>query len=668
MLIRPRILLGLLLQTILLFPLSLSAQEVELRDTLRAAMVTGMRRSVMETGSLRTSREMMKSVASPLGEGDPIRWIQYLPGVSSGADGTSASYVRGGNVGGNLLTLDGIPVYGYSHVLGLTTVIPNEEVETVSFAKGGFGGGQGNFTSSHIAVTTRKPATDRIKKTIVANNFLAGGSISGAITDRLSFSVSGRVSPLALEYGFLRGLLPESSFSSLRKFRARVGDLYGKVHWQIAPNQSLTASVLGSMDRYGFMTSDDSDQSIGWGNVIGAVRYIREGERWSTAATLSYNAYDGVQRLVSEDFDLDFTLRSRRDEITLSGDFTRKSEGPFKLITGGQVKYAVFNPAKVAGAVNRKQTWLGLAYLQAGIDTDKLDLEATVRPMLFRSDTTYVSVDVNVRAKWQFLPFLALEATFDRMAQYYHTLEGLPVGWSMDLQIPTTMRVPSEKMMQGYAGLVATFGSHTLSAGAYVKTLDDVIYFKEAQNLFDPSITSWEGELDLGQGDSKGVELMYLYQGKDLYVQASATLSKSTRWGFPEVNGGKPFHAPFDRGMVGSVLVQWKGASVSFTYQDGNWVNGQGMRYTVLDPTGERVELKYFRSENDYQMPALIRLDIGYRFEWVGERVSHELNLGVYNVLNHFNPFTVYYNSKEKTWKELALVPILPNLSYRVRF
>ena len=173
MLIRPRILLGLLLLTILLLPLSLSAQEVELRDTLRAATVTGMRRSVMETGSLRTSREMMKSVASPLGEGDPIRWIQYLPGVSSGADGTSASYVRGGNVGGNLLTLDGIPVYGYSHVLGLTTVIPNEEVETVSFAKGGFGGGQGNFTSSHIAVTTRKPATDRIKKTIVANNFLA---------------------------------------------------------------------------------------------------------------------------------------------------------------------------------------------------------------------------------------------------------------------------------------------------------------------------------------------------------------------------------------------------------------------------------------------------------------------------------------------------------------
>ena len=181
----------------LLLPLALRAHEVELRDSLQAATVTGVRRSAVETGSLRVSREGMRAAASPLGEGDPIRWIQYLPGVASGADGMSASYVRGGDAGGNLLTLDGIPVYGYSHVLGLTTVIPNEEIEGVSFAKGGFGGSQGNFTSSHIAVTTRKPATDRIRKSVTANNFLAGGGISGPLTDRLSFSVSGRISPPA---------------------------------------------------------------------------------------------------------------------------------------------------------------------------------------------------------------------------------------------------------------------------------------------------------------------------------------------------------------------------------------------------------------------------------------------------------------------------------------
>ena len=80
------------------------------------------------------------------------------------------------------------------------------------------------------------------------------------------------------------------------------------------------------------------------------------------------------------------------------------------------------------------------------------------------------------------------------------------------------------------------------------------------------------------------------------------------------------------------------------------------------------MELLYFSSVNNYQMPALVRLDVGYRFQWQNKRASHELNLGVYNVLNHFNPFTVYYDTKEDTWKELALVPILPNISYRVSF
>ena len=116
--------------------------QMERRDTLPASVVTGVRRLQFDAGEILSTPESVRAAASPLGEGDPIRWIQYLPGVSTGADGTSASFVRGGNMGGNLISLDGVPVYGYSHVLGLTTVVPNDALESVSFAKGGFGGNQ----------------------------------------------------------------------------------------------------------------------------------------------------------------------------------------------------------------------------------------------------------------------------------------------------------------------------------------------------------------------------------------------------------------------------------------------------------------------------------------------------------------------------------------------
>ena len=71
--------------SILLIPGGLYAQ-VEVRDTLRESIITAVRRSTLMTGELRTDMEGMKAAASPLGEGDPIRWIQYLPGVTAGAD------------------------------------------------------------------------------------------------------------------------------------------------------------------------------------------------------------------------------------------------------------------------------------------------------------------------------------------------------------------------------------------------------------------------------------------------------------------------------------------------------------------------------------------------------------------------------------------------------
>ena len=88
------------------------AQETVWRDTLKAAVKTDARRIEASLGRLHTGIEGMRGVVSPLGEGDPTRWAQGLPGVATGADGTTSMYVRGGGSGNNLLSLDGVPVYG----------------------------------------------------------------------------------------------------------------------------------------------------------------------------------------------------------------------------------------------------------------------------------------------------------------------------------------------------------------------------------------------------------------------------------------------------------------------------------------------------------------------------------------------------------------------------
>ena len=126
-------------------------------DTLNAAVKTDAMKIARDIVSLEADIEAVRAVVTPLGEGDPVKWAQTLPGVVTGADGTTSFYVRGGNMSNNLITLDGAPVYGYSHLLGLTTSMPQSVVATSELQKGGFTGLDNNFTASHLKITTRNP-------------------------------------------------------------------------------------------------------------------------------------------------------------------------------------------------------------------------------------------------------------------------------------------------------------------------------------------------------------------------------------------------------------------------------------------------------------------------------------------------------------------------------
>lgn len=77
---------------------------------------------------------------------------------------------------------------------------------------------------------------------------------------------------------------------------------------------------------------------------------------------------------------------------------------------------------------------------------------------------------------------------------------------------------------------------------------------------------------------------------------------------------------------------------------------------------------EYYSGINNYHMPTVFRLDVGYQHIFTTGRLQHELNLGVCNLTNHFNPFMLYFDGASESWKEMALLPILPNFSWRIGF
>ena len=676
---------------LLLIPATMSAQEWDPQhDTLTAAVKTDSRRVVESLGKLSTGLEGVRRVISPLGEGDPVRWAQGLPGVSTGADGTTAFYVRGGNMGNNLITLDGVPVYGYSHLLGLTTIIPQDVMSETSLLKGGFDGGSSNFTAGHLAITTRDPSREKFRMSAALNNFLASVALETPINEKMSFMLSGRISPLALEYKAVQGMLPDL-LGGFDDFGAGVGDLFGKFRWQTSKRSVLNASFLSSMDGYSFVTVTEDEpglfhqnsEKMGWNNMIGIVSWHMDGTRSFMDFRASVNRYTSSQeqdkyyRGVMNHL----TLKSSLTEYMLSLDRTESLFRAFKVDYGAKLRYAQFAPGQVASVNNSSNTLLGTVYLQGRFDIeDKLSLRATARGHYYRNmkdnaiqiaqekiKAGRYDYDASASLECHIFKYLSLEATFDRMVQYYHTLEGLPVGWSLDMIVPSSREIVPENALQGNLGFNSQIGKHTVSAGGFYKEMHNLVYYKSAQSLFSGGMASWEKDVDLGKGTSYGAEFMHEYVGKDLYTRVSYTWSKTNRFGFPNVNEGGEFHARFDRRHVLNAVAQWKDFSAAVSLQSGHWENGAAENYLMHVPGAEWIA-DYFSGVNNYHMPTVFRLDLGYMFSFKTGKVKHDVNVGLCNATNHFNPFMLYFDAATEGWKMIALLPILPNFSYRVSF
>ena len=100
--------------------------------------------------------QQIKKIPSLLGEVDVLKALQLLPGVQGGTEGQSGLYVRGGGPDQNLITLDGVPVYNVSHLLGFFSVFNADAIKNVTLYKGGFPARYGGRLSSVIDIQMKE--------------------------------------------------------------------------------------------------------------------------------------------------------------------------------------------------------------------------------------------------------------------------------------------------------------------------------------------------------------------------------------------------------------------------------------------------------------------------------------------------------------------------------
>ena len=680
----------------------LSAQQTTvLQDTLKASIKIADWNRNRETGTRLVKPADFQTMVSATGEADVIKLIQTLPGIATGAEGSAAIYVRGGNIGSNLITLDGVPVYGSSHLLGFTSVYSPESIHEAHFMVGGFTSEEGNLTASHIQLTSATPDFDTLHWNASASNFILGGSVTAPIVEKkIAFTAAVRFSPIGAEYSLLKNMLP-SGAKSISDASALVYDVFAKAAWRISPKHDISLSVFNSLDTYKYLYESDSEEHMRWNNLVLNLKHkARTDGPWFFDNGLSFNSFSSRQaalKILSET-ENNLAIGSDIKELILQTTAKRQLGMYSEFQAGFKTRYARFNPgssSRISGGLlmHQESPAVGDVYYSstntlhaqlAYMNTNHLEMRAAVRANLYLADAERVGdwkarfdPEVSLLARWYPVNWFGIEGTFDWLSQYYHTLEGVPLGWSLDMIIPSDAQCIPEKSRQLYGGVFFSFGEHRFSIGGYEKKMNNLVFFIDATQLFSSAIAGWKDNIDVGSGNSHGLEFLYEKGGERFNGRIAYTLSKTDR-NFPRINKGEDFPAKFDRTHILNATASFSiiknekrefGVNTLFTLQSGHWETvSAGSFYGYMIHSHSPVEVDWFSHMHNYRMPTYTRWDAGVYFKWYKENYSTSLNVGIYNILNRHNPFTVSYDPDSRQWKQISLLPIMPSIAFRVDF
>ena len=646
---------------------------------------------------------------SVLGEPDVLRHISSLPGVSSGVEGTLGLFVRGGNCGSNGLFFNDVPLYVSSHLMGFVSVFPPEMVENTTFYQGGFSPSKGNMSSSLLDVTSKRQFGNPYNGTFYISPYLSGLYQSiPIIKNKVSLQLSGRSTFLPYILNWFNDTDDELNVD--------VYDLCAKLDCRLTDKSVVDVMCFHTNDNFDYLSGEGNNMVQRWKSTIlkaGWNLYLNDHLHFNTVAyknnVLSvqkqrtpyrFNPEKDNSRLELSSSLKEWCLTTKvdwnvNDRLSIKGGFSTQHQ-KFCL---GNYKYILTDDMDRKNYQKTDNT-LNALFAEAKYNVEQLtDVSLGLR-LISQSNgnKSHNGMDVHILNHWYILSNLGVELSFDKMNQFYHVLEGLPTGWSMNLMTASNDKYPSEETKQFYAGLFVNEriwnSDFRATIGGYYRTMDGLVSYKNARNAFGFSTTSWEKDVCQGKGKSYGLESSISLRSDKVQTSLSYTLSKTDRT-YAEMNKGKSFPFKFDRRHIlnfegAYTFAKTKGKRIKYehtagcavSYSSGNHVTLPIGTYNGIEPPyWERVNSgricpdEYYLHIYDRQkmsdvnaitMKDYFRTDVSYSMKRIGKRVTNELTLSVYNVFNRHNPYTIFH--EDDKWKQLSILPIMPSIRWCINW
>ena len=299
-----------------------------------------------EMGQIDLSMEKIKTLPAFMGEVDVLKTIQFLPGVSSGGEGNTGFYVRGGGPDQNLILLDEATVYNASHLFGFFSVFNADAIKNVKLIKGGMPSNYGGRLASVLDITMNdgnyKSYHAQGGIGLIASRLTVEGPIK---KDTASFILSGRRTYIdVLTEPFI------NDTSALKGSGYYFYDLTAKINWRISDKDRLFLSGYFGRDVFTFKNQDlGLEFNVPWGNSTASLRWnhLFNDKLFvnTTAVFTDYNfAFEGKQS------QFNFKLGSGIRDLNLKQDFTYYHNSLHNVKFGWNYTFHRFIPSSVSAS------------------------------------------------------------------------------------------------------------------------------------------------------------------------------------------------------------------------------------------------------------------------------------------------------------------------------
>ena len=659
----------------------------------------------------------VKSIPAILGEIDVLKTAQLLPGISSGGEGNSGLYVRGGGPDQNLVLLDEAIVYNAAHLFGFFSVFNADAIKDINIIKGGMPAEFGGRLSSVLDITMKDGNNKNFQVDGGIGLLSSRMTLQGPIQkDKSSFIISGRRTYVdVLSKPFLNRKDPETGEANpFAESGYYFYDLTTKLNYRISNKDRLFLSGYFGRDVFNFSDNESGfGVQIPWGNATTSLRWNHLfNNKLFMNSSLIFTDYRFEFQIKQSDFQ--FNIFSGINDWNQKTDFLYIPNQKHEIKFGTNFTYHIFTPGNATGragevefasdSIFRQKSNEAAIYISDDFElNDNIKINAGLRYSSFQHsgninpfefiknelnlDTSnhYRHIEPRISIRHKLNTSSSIKASFSQNYQYVHLASTGSLSLPTDLWIPSSKVIKPKFSNQYASGYFRNFkdNMYETSVEVYYKEMNNLIEYKEGILPEDNTNTSSDNSFTFGDGESYGVELLIRKNSGKSTGWIGYTWSKTTQL-FEDINSGNPYPAKYDRRHDLSATLNYQLAeswmlSGVFVYATGNALTIPTERYVI---NGEIYT--QFNERNSFRMIPYHRMDIGFTYDPINQKkFNSSWNFSIYNLYNRKNPYFIYLdvvnsnddvsgsiqegNITPKAY-QVSIFPILPSITWNFSF